>query len=145
MIIVSQINKKIIGLRYFFKYIFVFLLSLLVFSCTKEEDNNTVNTIDITGEWNCHDNESANGIYAERNYIIDISKTDSNYVISNYASLGIDVTAYFNKSSNSFTVELQDVDGFQTHGTGVFSNDNKTATFTYYLDDEQISSDWTNN
>jgi len=145
MIIVSQVNIKIIGLRYFFRYIFIVLFSVVIFSCTKEDDDTTINTVDITGEWNCHDNESANGIYAERNYIIDISKTDSNYIISNYASLGIDVTAYFNKSSNSFTVELQDVDGFQTHGTGTFSSDNKTATFTYYLDDEQINSSWTNN
>ena len=144
MIIVSQIDKKIIGLRYFFKYTIVIVL-LFLFSCTKEEDNITDNTIDITGEWNCHDNESSNGIYAERNYIIDISKTDSNYVISNYASLGIDVTADFNKNSNNFTVELQNVDGFQTHGTGTFSSDNKTAIFTYYLDDEQINSSWTNN
>ena len=144
MIIVSQIDKKIIGLRYFFKYTIVIVL-LFLFSCTKEEDNTTVNTIDITGEWSCHDNESSNGIYAERNYIIDISKTDSNYVISNYASLGIDVTADFNKNSNNFTVELQNVDGFQTHGTGTFSSNNKTATFTYYLDDEQINSSWTNN
>ena len=143
MIIVSQINKNIIGLRYFFKYIFIVLFSVVIFSCTKEEGDLTPSTTDVTGEWNCHDNESTNGIYAERNYIIDISKTDSNYIISNYASLGIDVTAYFNKSSNSFTVELQDVDGFQTHGTGTFSSDNKTASFTYYLDDEQIQSNWT--
>ena len=118
---------------------------MLIFSCTKEEDNTQTNTIDITGEWNCNDNESSNGIYGERNYLIDISKTDSNYVISNYASLGIDVTAYFNKNSNNFTVDLQNVDGFQTHGTGTFSSDNKTATFTYYLDDEQINSSWINN
>ena len=144
MIIVSQIDKKFIDLRYFFKYTLIALLFLL-FSCTKEDDNIPVSSIDITGEWACHDNESSNGIYAERNYVIDISKTDSNYVISNYASLGINVTAYFNKSSNSFSVELQNVDGFQTHGTGTFSNDNKTATFTYYLDDEQIISNWTNN
>ena len=144
MIIVSQIDKKIIDLRYFFRYIII-VLFLLLYSCTKDDKNVPINTIDITGEWTCNDNESANGIYAERNYIIDVSKTDSNYIISNYAALGIDVTAYFNKNSNSFSIELQNVDVFQTHGIGTFSSDSKTASFTYYLDDEQINSSWTKN
>ncbi len=143
MIIVSQINKIIIGLRYFFRYILLIIVSFVIFSCTKEEEDTNPNRINIIGEWDCHDNKSANEIYDERDYNIDILKTDSNYIISNYASLGIDITASFNKNASNFSVELQNVDGFITHGTGIFSSDNKSATFTYYLDDEQINSRWT--
>ena len=127
-----------------FKYKIVTIIILLFSaSCTKDEenaDNDTTNP--ITGEWSCHDNESENGIYGARNFLIDIAKNDSNFVIYNYASLGIDATAYFNTNSSNFTVELQTVDGFQTHGSGTFSSDSKSASFTYYLDDEKITSSW---
>ena len=128
-----------------FKYKLVAIITIMLFSasCTKEEDNiNNDSTISITGEWDCHDNESENGIYGARNFTIDIDKNDSYFVIYNYAALGINASANFNSNSNSFTVEQQTVDGFLTHGSGTFSSDSKTATFTYYLDDEKITSTW---
>jgi hypothetical protein len=124
------------------KLILISILLITIFSCTKEEENDITQTNSFIGYWNCHDNESENGVYAERNYLVEISLNDSNYTISNYASLGIDYSAYYNINSANFNVELQEVNGFQTYGMGTFSSDNKTAVFSYYLDDEKITSEW---
>ncbi len=124
----------------FFTYIVFIIYSVLIFtSCTKEDEELSP---DITGEWKCSDSDSENGNYGTQSYTIDISKNTNNYTITNYANLGItsEVTAQI--SGSSISVSEQVIDDITTHGTGTFTNNNKTVNFTYYLDSEKIESVW---
>lgn len=129
------------------KILFIlFISSIILFSinsCTKEDDESTPTTsTQITGEWKCNDNESENGIYGTQSFIVDISKEDTIYCVTNFGNLGIQTDVYAEITGSNFIINEQTIDDIIIHGTGNFSNNNKTINITYFLDNEKIISIW---
>jgi len=129
--------------RLFYIVIFFTFVSL---SCTKEDEESTpTDSSEITGEWKCNDNESENGIYGAQSFTIDISKNTTNYTISNFGNLGINTEVSAQVNGSSINVNEQTIDDISVHGSGTFTNNNKTVNFTYFLDNEKIESVWNKN
>ena len=126
--------------------IFIAFLAVSFVSCTKEDEESTpVDGTTITGEWKCNDSESENGIYGAQSFIIDISKNTTDYTIANFGNLGINTEVNAEISGSNITVNEQTVDDIIVHGSGTFTNNNKTVNFTYFLDDEKVESVWSKN
>jgi hypothetical protein len=126
--------------------IFVVIVAVNFISCTKEEEESTpIDETTITGEWKCNDSESENGLYDAQSFTIDISKNTTIYTIANFGNLGINAEVSAAVSGSNITVSEQTVDDISVHGSGTFTNNNKTVNFTYYLDNEKIESVWNKN
>ena len=131
--------KQSISLRFLLIYSLIFFL-LFSSSCVKDEDDTETTTTTIVGEWKCNDKISENNIYDAQSYIVNISKSSTNYNITNFGNLGINTKAIANITSTNITINNQNIDDVNTHGSGNITN--KTINLIYFIDDEKIESTW---
>jgi len=125
-----------------FKYILIFatFLSVLFFSCTKEENTDSV---DITGIWKSNDEASENNVFDSQSYPVEIKQiNDTLYEVSNFANLGENKKIKFCCKSTDIVIPNSKLDNYKIYGSGFIRTEKEYIKLTYYLDNERIISKW---
>ena len=115
---------------------------LMVSSCVKDdEDGPGVDSRDkFVGPWTCKEKLTTNGKIEESSFPITISKSDSSdngIIIKNFGNIGQFTSTLAEVSGNSISIKYQPVINFTVSGSGSYSNEK--ISFTYTLDGDNAT------
>ncbi len=119
------------------KYIIISSIMLIAFSCELIDDTGNMSVAErLEGRWEVQEDpidfKSTKDAYI---VYIDIYEVDSNTIaIDNFFELDAEVTATI--SGMTLTLPEQEfANGYTVYGSGVISNNYKTITWRYYVDE----------